>query len=80
MCFLFDQVSSEAVWAFSVSYFGFLKKNQHEFKIQFSKKKRKSVFFLCDHVVAQTAEDPSTDKEILYEFHAFSMTDETHKH
>lgn len=49
-------------------------------KSSFPKKKKKSVFFLCDHVVAQTAEDPSTDKEILYEFHAFSMTDETHKH
>lgn len=40
----------------------------------------KKCFCLHDHVVAQTAEDPRTDKEILYEFHAFPMTDETHKH
>ncbi len=41
----------------------------------------KDVLFFCDNVMgAQPAEDHRADKEMLYEFHAFLMTDETHKH
>lgn len=39
------------------------------FQIQFS------CVFSCDSAMAQAAEDHRADKEMLYEFHAFPMTD-----